>query len=182
MMLGKTSGGTKVAFVSSYSSTGTGFCMNTSNTTSGGWNGSYMRSTIMPAMKAAFPSDLKAVLGSCTKYTHNTTGGSGNDSSSNVTATTESMFLLAEYEVFGSKTYANSYEQNKQAQYAYFKNGNSKVFYRHSSTGSTCYWWLRSPICYDATASYFCRVFTNGGADNYVASRSGGVAPAFIIS
>lgn len=182
MMLGKTSGGTKVAFVSSYSSTGTGFCMNTSNTTSGGWNGSYMRSTIMPAMKAAFPSDLKAVLGSCTKYTHNTTGGSGNDSSSNVTATTESMFLLAEYEVFGSKTYANSYEQNKQAQYAYFKNGNSKVFYQHSSTGTTCIWWLRSPRCNTTDATQFRPVNTDGGATNFIAYNSYGVAPAFIIS
>ena len=182
MMLGKTSGGTKVAFVSSYSSTGTGFCMNTSNTTSGGWNGSYMRSTIMPAMKAAFPSDLKAVLGSCTKYTHNTTGGSGNDSSSNVTATTESMFLLAEYEVFGTRSYANSYEKNKQAQYAYFKNGNSKVFYQYNSTGSTCYWWLRSPLCSTTYTSYFCYVVTGGSAGIGRADGSCGVAPAFIIS
>lgn len=182
LMLGKTGGGTPVVFVNSYGSGGTGFCMNTSNVTTGGWNGSYMRGTIMPAFKAAFPSDLKAVLGSCTKYTHNTTGGSGNDTSSNVTATTETVFLLAEYEVFGARTYANSYEKNKQAQYAYFKNGNSKVFYRHSSTGSACYWWLRSPSCSSTNANYFCSVDADGHANNGNAYGSSGVAPAFIIS
>lgn len=108
MMLGKTSGGIQVAFVSSYIYIGTGFCMNTTSVTTGGWNGSYMRGTIMPALKAAFPSDLNAVIGSCTKYTHNTTGGSDNSFSSRVTATTESVFLLAEYEVFGTGSYANS--------------------------------------------------------------------------
>lgn len=181
-MLGKIGGGTPVAFVNSYGSGGIGFCMNTKSETTGGWNGSYMRSTIMPAFKAAFPSDLKAVLGSCTKYTHNTTGGSSNDTSSNVTATTETVFLLAEYEVFGARNFANSYEKNKQAQYAYFKNGNSKVFYQHSSTGSAVWWWLRSPACDNTGASDFCHVNTGGGAGNYYAYYSGGVAPAFIIS
>lgn len=174
MMLGKTSGGTQVAFYSFY--------MNSSATAAGGWNGSYMRGTIMPAFKATFPSDLKAVLGSCTKYTHNTAGGSSNDTSSNVTATTETVFLLAEYEVFGARTYANSYEKNKQAQYAYFKNGNSKVFYRHSSTGTACYWWLRSPICSNTATSIFCLVHADSTETNSSASSSYGVAPAFIIS
>lgn len=174
MMLGKTSGGIQVAFYSFY--------MNSSATAAGGWNGSYMRGTIMPAFKATFPSDLKAVLGSCTKYTHNTTGGSSNDTSSNVTATTETVFLLAEYEVFGARTYANSYEKNKQAQYAYFKNGNSKVFYRHSSTGTACYWWLRSPICSSTATSIFCLVHADSTETNSSASSSYGVAPAFIIS
>ena len=182
LMLGKTSDRTPIAFVNSYNSTGTGFCMNTTNTTSGGWNGSYMRGTIIPAFKAALPSDLKAVLGSCTKYTHNTTGGSSNDSSSNVTATTESVFLLAEYEVFGTRSYANSYEKNKQAQYAYFKNGNSKVFYQHGSTGSTARWWLRSPYCDFSYTNYFCRVNADGDANATDESASSGVAPAFIIS
>lgn len=180
MMFGKTSEGTPIAFVNSFTSTGTGFCMNTTNVTTGGWNGSYMRSTIIPAMKEAFPSDLKAVLGSCTKYTHNTTGGSDNDSSSNVTATTESVFLLAEYEFWGSRSYANSYEQNKQAQYAYFANGNSKIFYGHGNTGIPCDLWMRSPSCNDSNATYFCRMYS-GSANRIGAYYSLGVAPAFVI-
>lgn len=182
LMLGKTSDGTPIAFVNSYNSTGTGFCMNTTDVTTGGWNGSYMRSTIIPAMKEAFPSDLKAVLGSCTKYTHNTTGGSNNDSSSNVAATTETVFLLAEYEVLGAITIANSYEKNKQAQYAYFANGNSKVFYQHSSTRMKCNWWLRSPYCSGPGDDRFCIVDTIGSAYTNTANYSIGVAPAFIIS
>ena len=184
MMFGKTNDGTQVAFVdTNYENSATsGFVMNTSSTTSGGWNGSYMRGTIMPALKTAFPSDLNAVVGSCTKYTHNTDGGSDNNTSSNVTATTESVFLLAEYEVFGARNFANSYEKNKQAQYAYFKNGNSKVFYQHSSTGSAALWWLRSPSCSNTATNIFCFVFTSGSVTYNVAYLSYGIAPAFIIS
>ena len=36
-------------------------------------------------------------------------------------------------------SYANSAERNYQKQYDYYKNGNSKVKYQHSSTGSACY-------------------------------------------
>lgn len=45
----------------------------------------------------------------------------------NVTATTDYLFLLAEFEVFGSRSGANQYEQNSQAQYDYYKAGNSRV-------------------------------------------------------
>lgn len=53
---GKTAAGVDIAFVNSYGSTSTGFCMNTSNTNSGGWNNSYMRKTICPAFLAALPT------------------------------------------------------------------------------------------------------------------------------
>lgn len=182
MMFGKTSDGTQIQYIDSYTSTGTGFCMNTTNVTTGGWEGSYMRGTIMPAMKAAFPSDLKAVLGSCTKYTHNTSGLSDNNLSSNITATVETVFLLAEYEIFGLRTGANSYEQNKQMQYAYFANGNSKVFYQYNSVGTARRWWSRSTLCPDAAGDSFCIVFTDGSETFISAFASCGVAPAFIIS
>ena len=45
-----------------------------------------------------------------TKYTDNTANGGGNVQTY-VTATTDYLFLLAEFEVFGTRSYANSYEQ-----------------------------------------------------------------------
>ena len=87
--------------------------------------------------------------------------------------------MLAEYEIFGTRTYANSAEKNYQAQYAYYSAGNSKVKYCHSATGSTAWWWERSPN-YNYSGS-FCIVYTNGAADGSGARYSIGVAPAFRV-
>ena len=174
------SGGTQIAFIDSQynnSSTSACFHMNSSNSNSGGWNSSYARATLCPAFKNAMPSDLQAVLKTVTKYSDNTGGGS--NTASYVTATTDEVFLLAEYEVFGSRSYANSAEQNYQAQYQYYKDGNSKVRYRHSATGSTADWWLRS-VYADASLT-FCRVDTSGSASSTYASSSRGFAPAFCV-
>ena len=112
-----------------------------------------------------------------TIYTDNVGGGS--NTASNVTTSVDYLPLLAEYEIFGSRSYANSTEQTYQAQYQYFKNGNSKVKYRDSSTSTTAYWWERSP--YYANSGYFCFVGTIGNADYYTARGSFGLAPAFRV-
>lgn len=157
------------------------FQMNESSTTSGGWNGSKMKNTTMVEFKNCLPAELRAVLRDVTKYTHNTTGGSGNDSSSNVTATTEQVFLLSEFEVFGARTRANSYEKDKQAQYDYYKNGNSKVRYRDDSPTSANSWWLRSAICSAALTGHFCFVGSSGSTSASDAFASYGIAPAFVV-
>ena len=166
-----------VALVASnYGSTGSGFCMNTTNTNVGGWASSYMKTTICPAFKAVLPSDLQSVIKTVTKYTDNT--GNATNVASNVTATSEDIFLLSEFEVHGNRTYANSYEQNYQQQYEYYANGNSKVKYRHD-TLAACYWWVRS-AGYDGSYG-FCIVRTNGSATNDNAYRSYGFSPAFVV-
>lgn len=185
---GKTalSGGTDTCFIdSSYNSTGSSaaFRMNTSNTNSGGWNNSYMRKTICGTSLssysgtfiAALPAALRSVLKTVTKYTDNTGGGS--DTASYVTATTDVIFLLSEWEVFGTRTYANSAEKNYQAQYAYYAAGNSKIKYQHTSTGSAAYWWLRSP--FSSNSYNFVRVLTDGTVGSAIAHASYGFAPGF---
>ena len=189
--LGKISG-VQVGLVdSSYNnqvSTSGKFTMNTSNTNSGGWNGSHMRKTVLGSdstptspksntLLAALPSDLRAVMKSVTKYSDNT--GGGKNMASYVTATTDYLFLLAEFEVFGTRTYANSAERNYQAQYDYFKAGNSKVHYRHSATGSTAWAWLRSVPYY--SSSPFLIVTTGGTINSTSARTSGAVAPCFCV-
>lgn len=175
------SGGVHIAFIDGgyngvYTS-GSYFNMNNASSNSGGWANSRMRTTIIPTFKACLPSDLQAVLKTVTKYSDNAGGGS--DTASYMTATTDDIFLLSELEVFGVREYANSAEQNYQAQYAYYSAGNSKVRYRHSSTGSTANWWLRSVY---AVSSYsFCYVNNSGGADVGYAKNSYGFAPAFCV-
>lgn len=171
---------------SGYATTSGAFTMNTSDTNSGGWAKTQMRSTVLGAasdptnptantLLAALPADLRAVMKSVTKYTDNTGGGS--NSASAVTATTDYLWLLAEFEVFGSRTYANSSEPSSQAQYEYFKAGNSKIAYKHSAAETAAAWRLRSPGY--ANANGFCAVDSGGGAGFYSAYRSLALVPGF---
>lgn len=175
---GKTAAGVDIAFVNSYGSTSTGFCMNTSNTNSGGWNNSYMRKTICPAFLAALPTAWQNIIAACTKYSDNTGGGS--NTASYVTATSDKIWLLSEMEVQGTRSYANSAEANYQKQYDYYRNGNSKVKYQHTATTSACLWWLRS--VYAGSTNFFCIVYADGSASDYNAYHSYGFAPGFKVA
>lgn len=175
---GKTAAGVDIAFVNSYGSTSTGFCMNTSNTNSGGWNNSYMRKTICPAFLAALPTAWQNIIAACTKYSDNTGGGS--NTASYVTATSDKIWLLSEMEVQGTRSYANSAEANYQKQYDYYRNGNSKVKYQHTATTSACYWWLRS--VYASHTLSFCYVTADGSAGYNYAYLSRGFAPGFKVA
>lgn len=180
---GKDSAGVDVAFCdtgyNSHNSNNANsrFVMNTSNTNSGGWNNSYMRKTICPAFLSTMPMAWQNVISACTKYSDNT---GGNNIDSYVTSTSDKIWLLSEFEVHGSRSYANGAEQNYQKQYDYYKNGNSKVRYQHSSTSSTCHWWLRSVYASYTTA--FCIVYTSGSETYSYAYYSFGFAPGFKVA
>ena len=152
---------------------GTWFNMNNSSTNSGGWQASLMRKNVMPLIKSAFPADLQAVIKSSTIFT---TQGNGNGA---CTATEDEVFLLAEYEVFGTHKYSSSQEPNYLKQYAYYSTGNSKVKYLHNATSTAAYWWERSP--YSGYSDTFCLVFANGSANGSNATISRGVSPAFKV-
>lgn len=189
--IGKTTSGTDIAFCdSNYNSSGSsqGFRMNLSNTNSGGWNESYGRNTLLgnsgtptapPAnsFMAALPAELRAVMKPVTKYTDNK--GNSSNTSGAVTATTDYLFLLSEFEVQGVRSWANQYEQNYQAQYDYYKAGNSKVKYRHDETGTAVYHWCRSARCGDSAR--FCFVDAGGVANLTNAYYSYGLAPGFCV-
>ena len=188
--IGKVSGKAVALCDSQYNGSGSSamFHMNSSDSNSGGWNGSYMRKTLLgnsntPAstlensLMAALPSDLLAVMKTVTKYTDNTGGGS--NSSGNVTATADYLFLLAEFEVLGTRYWANQYEQNSQKQYDYYKAGNSRVAYNHSAVDTAVWWWLRSAT-YNGSNG-FCDVNTDGGYGYYYASYSAGLRPGFAV-
>lgn len=134
-------------------------------------------SPVANTLMAALPADLRAVMKPMTKYTD----GKGNDSNveANVVATIDYLPLLAEFEIFGARYYANQYEQNKQKRYDYFVAGNSRIKYRHSAPSSTVYWWERSD--YYASYTQFCRVYDTGGAAKNTANFDYGLAPIFLV-
>ena len=189
-MIGKNVSGQDIAFCEEqYGTQQTqGQVMNTTRTSEGGWESSYMRNTMLSASSTSNPSggsfmnvipdDLRAVLKPCTKYTDNVSNG--NNVASSVTATTDYMWLLSEFEVFGKRLYANVGEQNYQQQYQYFKSGNSKVKYGtgHQTT-TTVEWWLRSVFFPGGTL--FCRVNTSGQDMGGDANLSLGVAPCYCV-
>ena len=139
--------------------------MNSSNTNSGGWQNSAMRTTHLPAILNLMPAEVKAAIRDVQKKS-----SAGNQSSS-IQTTNDKLFLLSEIEIFGSTTYSFAGEGK---QYDYYKAGNSKV---KNLSGSAHIWWERSPCSSNSTN--FCRVNSSGNASANGASASYGVAFGF---
>ena len=149
---------------------------NSSAINTGGWADSVLRSWLNSTFYSKLPSDLRSVISPCTKYTDNV--GDGTNLADNVTATSNPIFLLSEYEIFGSRTYANEHEHLKQAQYEYFKL-NNPIRYRHSSTSTATKWWTRSPNSNDGMS--FVSVDTTGAVSTDTANTLVAFVPCFTI-
>ena len=139
--------------------------INSSNTNSGGWQNSAMRTTHLPAILNMMPAEVKAAIRDVQKKS-----SAGNQSSS-IQTTNDKLFLLSEIEIFGSTNYSFAGEGK---QYAYYQAGNSKV---KNLSGGANYWWERSPLFSNSTA--FCSVDSSGNASADTASTSRGVAFGF---
>ena len=140
--------------------------MNSRNTNSGGWGACQMRTSTMPTLQSGMPGTLAQVRVPYVNY----------DNQSTILYSDDYMFLPAEKEVFGAYSYSPETEANALTQFAYYKNGGSKI---KSLSGSAVYWWLRSVAC--ERSSGFCGVDASGGADFSAASRAYGAAPCFCV-
>ena len=141
--------------------------MNTSNTNTGGWNGSAMRGR-MSTYKSQLPATLRNVIKTVKKKS-----GTGGGSSSGTQQTNDDLFLLSEIEIFGTTTYSVAGEGT---QYEWYKAGNSRI---KKVNGSANYWWERSP-CSGGT-DYFCLVGSSGSASSGNAGNSRGVSFGFCV-
>ena len=139
--------------------------MNSSNTNSGGWKNSAMRTTHLPAILALMPTEVQNGIREVSKKA--SVGGA----SSTIETVSDKLFLLSEVEIFGSTTYSVAGEGT---QYDYYKAGNSKVKKRR---GYAAEWWDRSP--YASNSAMFCMVDSGGYAYRYDASFAYGVAFGF---
>ena len=170
---------------------------NSTSTNSGGWKKAKIRKNILgstdvengdatPAtitspgantLMAALPPELRPVLKPITKYTDNV--GNKSTSATAITATTEYLPLMAEFEVFGTRKKANENEQMRQVQYQYYKDENDKKRYRYNDVSVSSTWCLRSP--YANNEYYFCAVSYNGSNDTNYSGASLGLAPIFNV-
>ena len=139
--------------------------MNSSNTSSGGWKNSAMRTTHLPAILELMPTEVQNGIREVSKKA--SVGGA----SSTIETVSDKLFLLSEVEIFGSTSYSAAGEGT---QYDYYKAGNSKVKKRN---GSAAAWWERSPLA--SNSATFCMVGSSGYADYDIASRAYGVAFGF---
>ena len=144
----------------------TTYQMESSDTNANGWKGCAMRKN-MATFLSQLNADLRAVIKPVNKKT------SAGSQSTNIVTTSDSLFLLAEIEIFGATQYSKAGEGS---QYAYYAAGNSRV---KKVNNSASYWWERSPIGGNSTA--FCFVYSDGDANDYTASNSIGVSFGFCI-
>ena len=142
--------------------------MMNSSTNRGGWKSSAMRTSTMATMKGYLPAAWQTAIKPVNKVS-----GTGGGSSSGTETVSDSCFLLAEIEIFGSKTYSVAGEGT---QYAYYKAGNSKV---KDKSGSAFDWWERSPGSGDNEG--FCKVTSNGSAAGDYTGFRKGVAFGFCV-
>lgn len=139
--------------------------MNSSDTNSGGWKNSAMRTTHLPDILTLMPMEVQNGIREVNKLT------SAGSQSSNINTTADKLFLLSEVEIFGSISYSAAGEG---AQYDYYKAGNSKVKNRN---GSAEWWWERSPSV--KASAHFGIVASYAVAVNSGASSPNGVAFGF---
>ena len=155
--------------------------MNTTNTNVGGWESCSMRTGTLNgsnrSFKTALPSDLRNVLKTVTKYTDNVGGGTKNVEA-NVTATTDTIFIMNVQELRGKGT-CNTYERNKTSQYAYYINGNEQIRKRSNNVSELCSFFLRSPSPNDSTN--FMGLNKSGSGLFLNAQDCYGISPCFCV-
>lgn len=171
----------------------TTYRMNASNTNSGGWNSSEMRTSTMNTLLNLLPAGWKNIIKSVKKKA--TAGGQ----STSITTSSDKLFLFSLAELASKSGLENSdssignnsatYELEGE-QYEYFQNtvGDVDIYEDCSAlvkklsngSGSANYWWLRSPRL-DGSNAFWC-VSTTGDVNYYFsASNSNGVCFGFCV-
>ena len=139
--------------------------MNSSDTNMGGWKSSLMRTSTMPTLQSGMPGTLAQVKVPYVDYGQST-----------VWYSDDYMFLPAQKEVLGTNEWAPSAEADALTQFAYYKNGGSKI---KRLSGSADSWWVRT-VYSDFIVSFNC-VSSSGSYNNSPASSSLGAAPCFCV-
>ena len=127
----------------------------TSNTV---WKEVEMRTTTLPSILNLMPDEVKVNIREVKKSTCSVN-------------TIDTLFLLSEYEIFGTNEYTSVY--NEGVQYEYYKNGGSKI---KKVSGVKSMWWERSDC---NISSYYCAVNANGERSYDTMTSKSGVSFAF---
>lgn len=140
--------------------------MNSGDTSSGGWGECLMRTSTMHTLQNGMPDTLAQVKVPYVDY----------DNQNVIAYSDDYLFLPAEKEVFGTRSFSPTAEANALTQFAYYKNGGSKI---KRFSGSAVPWWLRSVALLNS--GLFCIVNTSGDVTANYASIAYGAAPCFCV-
>ena len=145
---------------------------NATNTNTGGFPSSEVKTTLNSTIYPLLPSDLKSVI---TAKSHSYQAGSYSSSwSSSMVTSSDNLWLPTYYEIAGGGgqyVAGESVSNNKPYTLA------SKI--KNIVGGSAHYWWLGSPYSY--TSSFFWNVNTSGGFANDSAPTTRGLPLCFRI-
>lgn len=129
---------------------------------------------------AALPSDLRAVMKTCVKYSV---------LEDTVEKTTDILPLLSLVECFGNAASTIDVAGNYQKQYDYYRAGNEKLHY--IIDGGSINWstgrkytqrvWLRDRSYYSSDRYYWFDIGDDGSQEKYYCSNNCGIAPIFFV-
>lgn len=145
--------------------------MNNEMTTNGSFVGSVLYAFLRDSVYAGMPSTLKNAIKPVNKKTARS-GGTGQS----IRTDAMSIWLFAEYEIFGKTEYAYGGEGTH---YPYFSTSEKRIKKFSNGSGVAGPWWERSP-CHDYS-NYFAHVDQFGGANRDRPDRSKGVCFGFCI-
>jgi hypothetical protein len=141
------------------------------------WSTSGRRTWCNNKFKTALPTWLQSLIKTVSKVT-NRHGNTGYETYRGQTSTTDDVFLLSEFETFGSAFGGSTYGDvgSDGTQYEFMKTQSNRV----KSGGSTV-WWTRSSLIMSGYSNFVCigangMTFVNGIAD-----EPHGIAPAFCL-
>ena len=162
------SGGAKASIAFTFKNClNTTYAMNDSNTNSGGWDGSKMRTTHMVNIFNTFPAELRAE--GAVKYVD--VVATAGDKSTSLVTSSDRLRLHSITEL--GLTY--SYTGTEGTAYSYYASGNRVK----TVNGTASYYWTRSPNT--GNSDYFCCVSSSGTAVSNSADSADGVACGFDI-
>ena len=151
-----------------------------------GWEESYIRPWLNETFYNALPADLQNVIADSVKWTDNVDSRA---TEADVTATTDKIWLPAEFEIFGELTAdealgtiqkINPYEKNKQAQYVYWQETANRKATCFMSGVNVDRWMLRSPVT-DQYCGVRCVMKDTGRAYSNSMTAGSGFIPCFCI-
>ena len=151
-----------------------------------GWEESYIRPWLNETFYNALPTDLQNVIADSVKWTDNVDSRA---TEADVTATTDKIWLPAEFEIFGELTAdealgtiqkINPYEKNKQAQYVYWQETANRKATCFMSGVNVDRWMLRSPVT-DQYCGVRCVMKDTGRAYSNSMTAGSGFIPCFCI-
>ena len=147
--------------------------MNSTRTNVGGWGSCALRTTLMNTVLVFLEASIgQGIIKPVSKRT------SAGNKSSTINITTDSAWLMSEYEIFGAitKSFAGEKPTDKSICYPAFTNAASRI---KKVDAIAQYWWERSPV--STTPTTFGVADSVGAANDAYAEGVGGVAIGFCV-